>query len=447
MNFVLSVFKVLGTVVLLLASFHNYGQNTSYSPDEKVEMKYEGEWIVGTYVENLDKFSNMKATPHKVAYKTAFSSGETMLSPSDVRKFTGTLKPPVEKPQGPAVETVDVSQLNREIVDEINSMRTQPQEYAKKLSRLKEMYVFVGNKYWYLDLLGEDGRYVGETDAARRAHEESLDEAIEALNKAEPMEKLIVNEKLNLTANMKVTDLGGHEHTDSKGRSPQDRATVAGYDGHVEENLTGGLTAFGIVTSYLIDHNVPSRGHRKSLMRSFAREIGVANYYTPGVHSSFGNAVVLAYGEKGQTPPSSPTTQTTTTETGTTPPNSTSTKTSSASSKRSALGVGEVLEAGERLYSAKGAYYLAMQADGNLCIYGTEGDRFVWCSMAVGFSNAKLTMQADGNLCVNDGSGTFKWGSYQDEKYALASGYSAKLTDAGKLQVVTPSDKVVWQDH
>ena len=113
----------------------------------------------------------------------------------------------------------------------------------------------------------------------------------------------------------------------------------------------------------------------------------------------------------------------------------------------STLGTGKELKTGQKLISANGQYMLIMQTDGNLCIYryanGKQG-AFVWRSMAYGFQNAKLVMQTDGNLCVYDGNNTFKWGSYQTKKYALGSGYTMKLTDNGKLQIMNGSGTVLW---
>ena len=108
------------------------------------------------------------------------------------------------------------------------------------------------------------------------------------------------------------------------------------------------------------------------------------------------------------------------------------------------LNAGEVLGTDKRMYSPNGKYHVVMQNDGNLCIYQTEGTRFVWCSMSTGVNDATLMMQADGNLCIHDATGIFKWGTYQDKNYALGSGYKTVLTDNGKLNVLDSSGKVLW---
>lgn len=111
---------------------------------------------------------------------------------------------------------------------------------------------------------------------------------------------------------------------------------------------------------------------------------------------------------------------------------------------KTSLNAGESLSVNGKLYSANGAYYLIMQNDGNLCVYKTQGNSFVWCSMAHGFAGGKVIMQDDGNLCVYDKNNGFKWGSYQVKNYPLTAGCKLILKDNGKLNILNASGKVVW---
>jgi len=83
-----------------------------------------------------------------------------------------------------------------------------------------------------------------------------------------------------------------------------------------------------------------------------------------------------------------------------------------ASAPRSAAGLdvmrlGDVLRSGERMRSRSGQYTLAMQGDGNLCIY--NGGTNTWCinkrSFEVGPAfKYYMRIQADGHACVYRGS-------------------------------------------
>ena len=120
--------------------------------------------------------------------------------------------------------------------------------------------------------------------------------------------------------------------------------------------------------------------------------------------------------------------------------------------KKNTLNAGESLLTNQRLYSSNGVYYLAMQADGNLCIYKTEGDKFVWCSMVHGFAGGKLIMQTDGNLVVYNNTNEAKWNSethpFYNEKFRDANNKPVKLIleNDGKLNLYTAAGKVIWSN-
>lgn len=285
----------------------------TYKIGEKVEVRNDGVWYEGVYKMNLgEKYSNMKATPYSVEIKSKFLNGSVSVGEKDIRKYTGTLKPKFIDP--PAASTVNTNTLENEVIAEINEMRTNPQQYANKLANLKSKYVKVDNRHWYLDLGKYGGEYVAGTDAERKKHEKALDEVIAELRSSKVLGRLSKNEKLRKSANIMASDAGkinGPKHLDSKGRTSQERAKMAGYTAGVEENLYTGTTAFKLVSGYLIDYKVPSRGHRKSLMRSFPTEIGVACHYFPK-SDYIRNVIHIGYGEKNNASANNTSTNTTT---------------------------------------------------------------------------------------------------------------------------------------
>lgn len=114
------------------------------------------------------------------------------------------------------------------------------------------------------------------------------------------------------------------------------------------------------------------------------------------------------------------------------------------------LKAGENLNKGQRITSANGQYYLFMQEDGNLCIYKTADNGFVWASMAYGFQGATLKMQTDGNLVVYDGSNAAKWSSKThpayDTKFSNNLNVPVKvvLEDTGKLVLYNAAGSAMW---
>lgn len=72
------------------------------------------------------------------------------------------------------------------------------------------------------------------------------------------------------------------------------------------------------------------------------------------------------------------------------------------------LATGQVLTAPSSVASSNSRYYLMMQSDGNLVVYGPTGAR--WSSGTDGHPGAYATMQTDGNLVIYQGS-TALWSS------------------------------------
>lgn len=103
-----------------------------------------------------------------------------------------------------------------------------------------------------------------------------------------------------------------------------------------------------------------------------------------------------------------------------------------------------VLTGGQRLYpdqqivSANGSVTLRYQSDGNLVLYGANGDA-LWDTATWGSGAGRAEMQTDGNFVVYDASGTPVWAS---DTYG--SGAYLKVHDAGYVMVHDASDVALW---
>lgn len=122
---------------------------------------------------------------------------------------------------------------------------------------------------------------------------------------------------------------------------------------------------------------------------------------------------------------------------------------------KNVLNAGETLNAGQKLTSSNGAYVLAMQTDGNLCIYKSNNGKqgaFVWGSMKHGFSNGKVIMQTDGNFVVYDETNKPKWSSkthpFFNAKYKNSGNKPVKLVleNTGKIQLYNSRNQVMWSN-
>ncbi len=121
-------------------------------------------------------------------------------------------------------------------------------------------------------------------------------------------------------------------------------------------------------------------------------------------------------------------------------------KTASSSTGPGLLLPGEKMQRGSR-YSMSG-HYLTFQADGNLCLYKTEGDRWVWCinndpSVPFQTSNA-VEMTRDGRLLVTNANGGSVW---QAPANSPQPGTGVHLTQDGTLELRAPSGAVVWSSR
>ena len=107
---------------------------------------------------------------------------------------------------------------------------------------------------------------------------------------------------------------------------------------------------------------------------------------------------------------------------------------------------GEKLQRGSR-YSMSG-HYLTFQKDGNLCVYKSEGNQWVWCinnQQGVRFETATAAeMNADGRLRVTNAAGGVVWQAPASNAQPRSGVF---LTDKGTLEVRAPSGAATWSSR
>ena len=106
----------------------------------------------------------------------------------------------------------------------------------------------------------------------------------------------------------------------------------------------------------------------------------------------------------------------------------------SAQSLTDSLPNGAKLPAGSSLKSPNGRFVLTQQTDGNTCLY--DGSKMFWCNMVNGKGAAYLVMQADDNLCAYTAADAYVWCNmvhdYPDMQTAVL-----RVQDDGNLVVYT----------
>ena len=109
---------------------------------------------------------------------------------------------------------------------------------------------------------------------------------------------------------------------------------------------------------------------------------------------------------------------------------------------------GQELKRGETF--ANGGFSLNLQEDGNLVLYGPNGQP-LWASWTPGTAAARVIMQADGNLVLYDGANRPIWASQtamsvpNSRDLAPANGNARlELDQSGNLRIVAPSGQVLW---
>ena len=173
----------------------------------------------------------------------------------------------------------------KQVVLEINMVRTDPAEYARRfLAPLRS--------YYRRTLL----QYPGEIAILTHEGVRALDECIQGLLATKPLLPMSPKEGLALAARDHAEDqaaTGAIGHTGSDGSSPAERIGRYGKWGIAAgENIDyGNGDPRRIVISLLIDDGVPSRGHRSNLLNRGFRFVGVSM----GAHGVYRHMCVMDF--------------------------------------------------------------------------------------------------------------------------------------------------------
>jgi hypothetical protein len=180
-----------------------------------------------------------------------------------------------------------LSDLEREVVAELNLARTQPDVYADFLIEYSKLFV------------GRELRESGEITILTKEGRSAVNEAIRFLRKQKPLPTLTASKGMSKGAEDMVrmqesTYQIGHIGRD--GSKFSDRINRYGkWDGSCSENIDyGNNTARKIVMALIIDDGVSNRGHRKSIFTPDFRRVGVAC----GRHKTFRYMCVIEYAVK-----------------------------------------------------------------------------------------------------------------------------------------------------
>lgn len=177
-----------------------------------------------------------------------------------------------------------LSDLEKQVIIELNRARSNPAGYAKKLEDFKRHYV---GMYIY---------FAGRTQVKTQEGVAAVNEAIEFLKSTAPVPLLRVSRGLCAAAKVHAEDQGpkglvSHEGSDKS--TPDERMNRFGRWGQAYgENIEyGNFTAEEIVMQLIINDGVPKRSHRKNIFNPLYGVVGVSF----GPHHRYGQMCVIDF--------------------------------------------------------------------------------------------------------------------------------------------------------
>lgn len=236
-------------------------------------------------------FSNVNSSTHSPANCTEGKKSTVLAKNDQTRRNTGQAPLDSMSPKWNK-ETVDttagveyLTDSERQVIIEINMVRTNPAEYAR--SFLVPLRSYYRNK-----LL----RYPGEIAISTNEGIRALDECIKKLQVTKPLSSLSPKKGLTLAARdyaryQAITGATGHTGSDKS--TLGDRLNRYGkWDISAGENIDyGNGDARRIVTSLLIDDGVTSRRHRINLLNGNFKFVGVS----VGAHKVYRHMCVMDF--------------------------------------------------------------------------------------------------------------------------------------------------------
>lgn len=207
---------------------------------------------------------NSKAKAPTPPAATSVSKTNTQATPTATNS-SSSATPASQNVQGVGF----LSQLETEIIAEMNLARTEPQKYAAFIEEFKKYYK--GNN---LSIPGRPTLITAEGLAA-------VDDAINALRAAKPLPAFQISRGVCSAAADHVKDMtikGITGHKGSDGSLPTVRLDRYGkWDEAVGENIVYDIsTARQVVIGFLIDDGVANRGHRRNILSEKYRFAGIS---------------------------------------------------------------------------------------------------------------------------------------------------------------------------
>ncbi len=184
-----------------------------------------------------------------------------------------------------AVSANYLSQLEKEIVFEINKLRSNPAEYAEK-------YIAPLAKRYNRNML----YYPNDKPLRTKEGVRALNECVRELKRQKSLPLVYPNRGLSNAAEDHVKDqsrTGRIGHNGSDRSNTKTRIERYGqWNIRIAENIAyGGITAQQIVIYLLIDDGVRDRGHRKTFLQADLKMVGVAT----GKHPHYGTMSVMDF--------------------------------------------------------------------------------------------------------------------------------------------------------
>ena len=170
-----------------------------------------------------------------------------------------------------AKDITTISENERELIFEINKLRSDPPRYAREVVKPR-LAKFHADGMVYTN---SQGVYIRTSEGKK-----AVMECIQALEATSPMQPLYYDSRLYDAAISHGTDMRDNnffEHDSSDGTQFYERLQKFGFNGHCAENLAAGNDApEEIVLQLIIDDGVPSRGHRTNLLTPDFNIVGAA---------------------------------------------------------------------------------------------------------------------------------------------------------------------------
>ena len=182
--------------------------------------------------------------------------------------------------------TVEISVLEKEVIDEINRVRFNPSAYADELEKLKQYYD--GNN------LTLPGRETVTTEEGVKA----VDEAIEFLRSTDSLPPLRVSAGMSMAAKDHAQDQNSTENISHTGNDGSNLTQRVSRYGTAEISVAQSInytekTAQDVVRSFIISDGLSGRGDRQAILSTGFRFTGIGC----GSHTIYENICVVVYAQ------------------------------------------------------------------------------------------------------------------------------------------------------